>query len=70
MLMNQMKMKNPQMFNKIESLRNSNGNPMDLFKQVTSKFTPEQMNQFYSNAKQFGIPDDVIQQAQNGINTK
>jgi len=65
-----MKMKNPQMFNKIENLRNSNGNPMDLFKQVTSKFTPEQMNQFYSKAKQFGIPDDVIQQAQNGINTK
>ena len=65
-----MKAKNPQMFQQVESLRKSNGNPMDLFKQVTSKFTPEQMNQFYANAKQFGIPDDVISQVQNGINTK
>lgn len=58
------------MFRQVEKLRKSNGNPMDLFKQVTSKFTPEQMNNFYANAKQFGIPEDVIKQAQNGINTK
>lgn len=58
------------MFQQIENLRKSNGNPMEMFKQVTSKFSPEQMNNFYENAKQFGIPEDVIKQAQNGINTK
>ena len=58
------------MFQQIENLRKSNGNPMEMFKQVTSKFSPEQVNNFYENAKQFGIPEDVIKQAQNGINTK
>lgn len=63
--MNQLKTRNPQMFQKVEQLKNSNGNPMDLFKEATSGYTPEQMNQFYENAKKFGIPDEVIQQVQN-----
>ena len=58
------------MFQQVENLRKSNGNPMEMFRQVTSGFSPEQMNKFYANAKQFGIPDDVINQVQNGINTK
>ena len=57
------------MFQKVESLRNSNGNPMELFKQVTSGFSPEQMNQFYQGVRQFGVPEDVIKQVQDGINT-
>lgn len=63
-------MKNPQMYNEIEQLRQNNGNPMELLKQITSKYTPEQMEQLYTNAKRFGVPDEVINQVQNGgINT-
>ena len=56
------------MFQKIEQLRNTNGDPISFFKEVTKDYTPEQLDNFYKNAKQFGIPEDVIQQVQ-GINT-
>ena len=69
--MNQLKAKNPQMFQVVNQARNSNGNPMDFFKQVTNGYSPEQMNNLFARAKQMGVPDDVLQQLQNnGINTK
>lgn len=58
-------MKNPQMYKEIEQLRQNNGNPMELLKQITNKYTPEQMEQLYTNAKRFGVPDEVINQVQN-----
>ena len=67
--MNQLKSKNPQMFQRVEKLRNSNGNPITLLQEVTKDYTPEQLDNFYNNAKKFGIPEDVINQAK-GINTK
>ena len=69
--MNQLKAKNPQMFQIVNQARNSNGNPMDLFKQVTNGYSPEQMNNLFARAKQMGVPDDVLKQLQNnGIDTK
>jgi len=69
--MNQLKAKNPQMFQVVNQARNSNGNPMDFFKQVTNGYSPEQMNNLFARAKQMGVPDDVLQQLQNnGISTK
>lgn len=69
--MNQLKVKNPQMFQVVEQAKNNNGNPMDLLKQITSDYTPEQMSNLFSRAKQMGIPDNVLEQIQNnGINTK
>jgi hypothetical protein len=38
---------------------------MDLFKQVTNGYTPEQMSQLFNRAKQMGVPDEVISQLQN-----
>ena len=70
MLMNQVRAKNPQIFNQIEQLRKNNGNPMELFKQVTSNYNDEQMNNLWKNVKQFGIPDEAIQQFQNQIQKK
>lgn len=59
------------MFQVVNQARNSNGNPMDFFKQVTNGYSPEQMNNLFARAKQMGVPDDVLQQLQNnGINTK
>lgn len=60
------------MFRVVEQARNNNSNPIDLFKQVTSGYSPEQMNNLFNRAKQIGVPDDVLQQLQNNndVNTK
>lgn len=59
------------MFQMVEQAQKSNGNPMDFFKQITTNYTPEQMNSLFARAKQMGIPDEVLQQVQNnGVNTE
>lgn len=66
-----MKTRNPQLFQIVEQAQKSNGNPMDLFKQITNGYTPEQMTSLFDRARQMGVPDDVLKQVQNdGINTK
>ena len=69
MLMQQLKMRNPQMFQMVEQARQNQSNPIDLFKQITNKNTPEQMDQFYKRVEQMGFSPDVINQLK-GINTK
>jgi hypothetical protein len=54
----------------IEQARKNNGNPMDLFKQITNGYTPEQLNNLFNKAKQMGIPEEYINQVKDGINTK
>ena len=69
--MNQLKAKNPQLFQVVKQAQRNNGNPMDLFKQVTNCYTPEQMTNLFDKARQMGVPDEVLKQIQdNGINTK
>jgi len=59
------------MFQQFQNLQKSKSNPMELFKQVTSKYTPEQMQQLMNTAKQYGVPENVINDLQNnGINAK
>lgn len=48
------------MFQMLEEARKNNNNPMELLKQVTQNYTPEQMEQLFNKARQFGIGDDVI----------
>lgn len=60
-------MKQPQMFQLVEQARKSNNNPMELLKQVTQNYTPEQINGLFERAKQFGVPDKVLQEAQAEI---
>ena len=57
------------MFQMLEQARNNNANPMELLKQVTNKYTPEQMNNFITQARNMGFPEEVLKQV-NGINTK
>lgn len=69
--MNQLKIKSPQAFQMINQAKNNGGNPIDLFKQVTNGYSTEQMNGLFTRAKQFGVPENVIEQLQNdGINSK
>lgn len=64
--MNQLKIKSPQAFQMINQVKNSGGNPIDLFKQVTNGYSTEQMNSLFNKAKQFGVPNEAIEQLQKG----
>ena len=61
-------MRNPQAFNQLQELRRNNGNPQELLKQATGKYTPEQMQKFIQFANNMGIPTEQLNQV--GINTK
>lgn len=65
MMMNQLKMKQPQMFQLVEQARKNQSNPMEMFKDVTKNYTPEQMDNLINRARQFGIPEEVLQQVQS-----
>lgn len=55
------------MYQILEQLRQGQGNPIDLLKQVTSNYTPEKMQNFYSVAQQMGFPNEFLTQIQNQI---
>lgn len=65
-MLNQLKIKNPQSFNRINELMKSNNNPQELLKQVTSGYTPEQAKQFQQFANNMGISNDQL--TKYGIN--
>jgi len=37
-------------------------NPIEIFKQVTKDYKPEQMEAIFSQAKQMGAPDEILKQ--------
>ncbi len=53
-------MKNPQMFQMVEQAKQNQSNPVDLFKQITNKKSPEQMEAFYKRVEQMGFSPDII----------
>ena len=48
------------MFQILEQAQKNNKDPEELFKQITKDYKPERMNQIFNQARQFGIPEDVI----------
>lgn len=66
MLMNQIKMKNPKMFNQVENMMKNN-NPQDVLNKIMSGYTPEQKQQFIKYANGFGISNEQLKQY--GINS-
>ena len=50
------------MFQMIEQAQKNKSNPQELFKEVTKNYKPEQMEQIFEKAKQFGVGEDVINQ--------
>ena len=60
------------MFQFLEQARQNQSSPMDLLKQVTGNYTPQQLLNFYITAQRMGFPDDVLSEVQNqlGIDTK
>ena len=60
------------MFQFLEQARQNQSSPMDLLKQVTGNYTPQQLQNFYITAQRMGFPNDVLSEVQNqlGIDTK
>lgn len=55
------------MFQVVEQAQKNQNNPLELLKQVTKNYTPEQINGLFEKAKQFGVSDDMIKKTQEEI---
>ena len=67
-LQTQIKAKNPQLFQQFQNLVKNQSNPNEILTQMTSKYTPEQMQNFRKFANGFGITDEQLNKY--GINSK
>lgn len=63
--MQQLQSQNPQAFQVVNQAINSGANPMQMMKQFIGNISPQQMQDIMTQAKQFGVPDQVLQQIQN-----
>jgi hypothetical protein len=43
----------------------SNGNPQPMLKQIISNSSPEQRQALFTQAKNYGVPEDVLSKIQN-----
>ena len=50
------------MANQVQEMIKSNGNPMELFKQVTKNFDENTRNNFFNQARQMGFSEDLLNQ--------
>lgn len=66
--MQQLQSRNPQAFQEVNQAINSGINPQSFLKQVMGNISPQEMQNVMTQAKQFGVPNEVLQQIQNGIN--
>ena len=65
MLMNQIKMKDPQNYQSLNQLMNSGGSPEQILQQEMKKRTPQEIQQVLIQAKQLGVPENILAQIQN-----
>lgn len=63
--MNQIQAKNPQGFNLVNQMMNSGSNPQQLLKQMMGNVNPQQLQGIMQQAKQYGVPDNILSQLQN-----
>lgn len=67
MMMKNLQGRNPQAFNQISNAINSGTNPQDFMQQMmkNGNVTPEQMSNVLNQAKQMGVPNEILSQVQN-----
>lgn len=65
MMLGMLQNRNPQMFQNINTAMTSGQNPQQLLKQIMGKASPEQREGLIKQAKQFGVPDNILSQIQN-----
>ena len=63
--MNQIKMKDPQNYQSLNQLMNSGGSPVQILQQEMKKRTPQEIQQVLIQAKQLGVPENILAQIQN-----
>lgn len=63
--MGQLQSRNPQMASQINQAMNSGANPKNLIKQMMGNVDNSQMQSILNQAKQFGCPDNILNQIQN-----
>lgn len=66
MLLGQLQTKNPQMASQISNAMQNGANPQALMKQMMGNVDNNQMQQIMGQLKQFGCPDNILNQIQNG----
>ena len=47
-----------------EAMQN-NGNPQSILQQMMSNATPEQKESLFKQARQYGVPNDILSKIQN-----
>ena len=65
MLMSQLQSKNPNGYSLLNQMMNNGGNPQAFLKQMLGNVDSNQLQQVLSQAKQFGVPDNILSQIQN-----
>ena len=63
--MGQLQSRNPQMANQISQAMNSGVNPQALMKQMMGNMDNTQIQNALNQAKQFGVPENILNQMQN-----
>ena len=63
--MTQLQSKNPQMANQIQQAMNNGTNPQMLMKQMMGNMNNNQMQAVLNQARQMGVPDEILNQIQN-----
>ena len=59
-LQNQLKMRNPQVYQQYQNLKKNNGNPQEMINNIVGKYTPEQKASFRQFANGFGISNEQL----------
>ena len=60
LLMNKLKVQNPQGFQLINQAMQNNGNPEMMLNQIIGNISPEQKQSILSQAKNYGVPDNIL----------
>lgn len=63
--MTQLQSRNPQMASQIQQAMNNGTNPQILMKQMMGNMNNTQMQGVLNQARQMGVPDEVLNQIQN-----
>lgn len=63
--MSRLQQRNPQGFQLVQNLMNSNGDPNKAINQIMKNITPEQRQNILTQAKSYGVPDNILSQFQN-----
>lgn len=56
---------NPQGYQVVNEAIQNNGNPQSILQQMMSNATPEQKESLFKQARQYGVPNDILSKIQN-----